>query len=194
MTQQEKKEYSTNTLKRIDEWIVDCDLKTSILMAFTSVIITFIFTSEYIIKTLVIIFKDFIEYWRMHTGVFCFSRLIIIGFFITAYVFFIDGLYSLYLVLKAKTKATDITSQNGIMSDSFTYFNHIQSINYLDYKNKIDNMSEEELTEDYLSQIYINSVRAEEKFNCYNKALKRILIGLFFLISFILLVVIENSK
>lgn len=194
MTQQEKKDYSSNTLKRIDEWIVNCDLKTSILLAFTTVIITFIFTSEHIIKTLELIFKNFFEYWRTHTGVFCFSRFIIISFFITAYVFFITGLYSLYRVLKAKTKATDITTQNGITSDSFIYFKHIQSINYLDYKDKIDNMSKEELAEDYLSQIYINSVRAEEKFKCYNKALKRILIGLIFLITFILLVVIENSK
>src|SRR5690606_37961759 len=109
----EKIENSTKKLELINQWISNCDTKSSFILTFFGVVLTIIFTSN--------IGGDMI-------GSFSFSRAKEINYessgnfilFLTAITFFITSivtLYQIYSTLKGRVDAK-VYQQNGLKTNS----------------------------------------------------------------------------
>ncbi len=172
-----KIEIATQTLERNIGFVANCDNKTSIILAIIGVFLTIILTNDGL-NTIYRIINTCIE---MKT--FCsVMYLFVLGGTI---VVMILGIYNLCGVLIAKTSET---AKGLIATNSRIFFTGINNHgNCVVYKEKFYEMSEQELLDELLTQIYINSDIATQKYNKYNKGVKRTIIGFSLFVIFLLI-------
>lgn len=163
----DKIEVATQTLERNIAFVTNCDNKTSIVLAIIGVFLTIILTNDGL-NTIYEIIKACVE---MRT--FCsMMYLFVLG---VAIVVMILGIYNLGIVLIAKTSET---AEGVALTNSRIFFTGINRHgNYEVYKAKFYEMSEQELLDELIVQIYINSDIASKKYNKYNKGVKGTIIG-----------------
>lgn len=158
------------SLDRINAWISNCDQKAGILLATIGVMITVLFTTDFVdgIKNdIVSPFFDYLKFPRAYEFslfrclFFCFLFLVVIACVKTSF-------YS----LKTISATTDSKSINGdnpsLVSKSYLFFQTIADMNYAEFK---EFGGDEKYQDDLTSQIYINSKICAAKFAQYKKTL-----------------------
>lgn len=173
-----KIEIATQTLERNIGFITNCDNKTSIVLTIVGVFLTVIFTNDKFIKAIILIINK-----CMSNGNCINIILFLLLLFSIVKLFY--GMYKLASVLTAKISGD---SNNEVSkNNSMIFFSGINSRSYQDYHSKFYLMSKKELFDELISQIYINSYIASEKYNNFNLGLRQISIGLVIFIVVLLL-------
>lgn len=156
----------TEALERVNLWISNCDTKISFALALASAILGIFFTNgnikESLNKVLSIV---------MNLDKSIILPTITIIFFI---VFIISLLLSIYFLLKGlwgNFGSSLYREEKGLETKSLLFFKTISELKFDNYKSKVININEEILENDYLSQVYINSVICKRKFKNYNRGI-----------------------
>ena len=151
------KDDAYQTLGLINSWINNIDTKASFALAFQAVVIGFCFNNGWpsaidkIVNTLP---KD---------------RIILDWICAIAVVLFIVGsaLSALFLLLTLVAKTKNTTGKKSVM-----FFGTIAASSLNDYKSKVMNMSDVDLTKDLLEQVHTNSCICTVKFKRYSTGMK----------------------
>ncbi|PET27185.1 hypothetical protein CN518_27620 [Bacillus anthracis] len=155
-----------NLIERLDrnlDWIKSCDTKASIVIAVLGVFLT-IFTSENSIDMLKTILSQPIKHIS-------FSNFLYLISFISSLAIFIFGLYCLIRVLIPRlSKETQVYERT--YNDSLYFFETIAKNSFQEFKNKVEQTSEDDEIKDILFQIYINAKICTIKYNYYSKGIK----------------------
>jgi hypothetical protein len=178
-----------STLERITNWIENSDSKSSIMMAFVGIFVSILFTNEFILNSLQEMIKPIYLFWETRSGSFDLLITIKLVVFICLSYFLLSTLFYLIKSLTAKTCSKQ-TGDNGVMTDSLIHFGSIQNRTYDEFKSSILAETDTNKYEDVLSQIYINSKRCQEKFDCYNKSVKKIKISIVLFVLFIIILIL----
>lgn len=172
-----KIEIATQTLDRNIGFVTNCDNKTSIVLATFGVLIAIILTNEglnnilNIVKSCVKV-KNFCNIFYL----ICFSGAILT---------ILLGFINLGSVLVAKT-SEDAAGKNN--TNSRIFFSGIKKIgDCQSYRYSFYTMSNEDLLNDLILQIYINADIATTKYNRYNRGLRFIVIGFIIFIALLLI-------
>lgn len=190
-------------MDRIIEWVKACDTKASIMLALVSLMLSFVFTSDFVLEGLKDIFSSVSNYDSDNKS--SLSGLLTILFLLASVYSLMGSIYRFIMVVYSKPKESLEEPKkmslvfrlfNGLfryqwrnLNDSNTkknsliHLNHIASLSYEQFKKDI-NSNEYDETDDYLSQIYINSQRCSEKFDDYNSGIRWMLRALPCLIVF----------
>lgn len=172
-----KIEIATQTLERNIGFVANCDNKTSIVLAIIGVFLTIILTNDGL-NAIYGIINTCIE---MKT----FCSIIYLFFLGGTIVVMLLGIYSLCGVLIAKTSET---AKGLTATNSRIFFTGISKDGNCEvYKEKFYEMSEQELLDELIAQIYINSDIASKKYSKYNKGVKWTIIGFGLFVVFILI-------
>lgn len=166
----------------VNNWISNCDSKSSYLLTFFGVITTIIFTSDFgesIINALH--FSKSIENTPETISNFF--------FFVFSILFLTSSLatfYCSFLSLKARIDSS-VYSQTDLISSSNIFFGTIREKEFKIFNQTATSESDEEFLSDLNSQIFINSNIASVKFKYYNLSLISMLItvGIFLLLAII---------
>lgn len=163
----EKIEIATQTLERNIAFVSNCDNKTSIVLTAVGVLLTIILTNEGANEITRIIRQC------ISNTTFCDVFFMGCGLFSAAVLLF--GMYDLVRVLVAKVSE----SAHGLTEKpSRIFFTGIHSNGAVcDYFDKFNTITKDELLEELVTQIYINSDIAVQKYSLYNKGLKCTTIG-----------------
>jgi hypothetical protein len=176
-----KIENSTKKLELINQWISNCDTKSSFILTFYGVVLTIIFTSNIgsdLINTISFTRAEEVDFESIENFILFLTTM---AFFITSIVTF----YQIYLTLKGRIDI-QIYSQNGLQADSNIFFGSIASKTFQAFENESNIDDESIYLNDLNSQIFINSNIVSEKFKNYNKSLYWMFISLgFFILSII---------
>lgn len=173
---------STKKLELINQWISNCDTKSSFILTFYGVVLTIIFTSNIggemistfsFSKTKEVNCESFINFILLLTT---------IAFFITSIVTF----YQIYSTLKGRIDA-NFYKQNGLKTDSNIFFGSIASKTYDNFENESNNQDELTYLNDMNSQVFINANIASEKFKHYNKSVLWMFISLGIFLFYVIL-------
>jgi len=172
------KDTAFNILDRIIGFINNCDNKASVVLGIWGVALVILFTNEGITNLKNIILTIF-EINSFVTAIFFVLLICFVGLFVA-------GIIKLISVLFA---TTNHETEEELECDSKIYYGDIKKKTYKQYKEKMVSSSEEELLNDIISQIHINSHICSNKFLRYNQGIKLSFIGF---IGFITLWFIGN--
>lgn len=163
----EKIEIATQTLERNIGFVTSCDNKTSIVLAILGVFLTIILTNDSL-NTIYDIFSTCIE-----AGTFC--DIIYLLLLIGAILIMFFGIYNLCGVLIAKTSEV---AKGQSVSKSRIFFTGISEHENCEvYRKRFYKMSEHELLDELITQIYRNAEIARQKYKMYNHGVKLVIIG-----------------
>lgn len=172
-----KIEIATQTLDRNIGFVTNCDNKTSIVLAAFGVLLAIILTNEGL-KEIFSIVKTCIA-----TKTFC--NIFYLLCFAGAIFVMVLGVFNLGSVLVAKTSVETIVREDK--NSRIFFAGIIKSGDYKTYNRSFFAMSNEDLLNDLIEQIYINADIASIKYATYNLGLKRTIIG--FILFVVLLLV-----
>lgn len=173
------KEDVYKNLDNIISWINNSEVKASIALGLFGVIITVLFTNDSLIKKYADLFKEVIKNVN-------FSDVLYILFIILSIGTIFLGLYKLIKVL-----IPTLQTKFNLKKPSHIYFGSIANFNSsLEFKESLNDTTEEELMDDLLNQVYINSIICMNKFNNFQIGLKFSLSGFLLLIFLIIIGII----
>jgi len=185
MDNQTKDEIAEKTIDRINFWLGNVDSKVSFVLSFAGIFLGFIFASDSITKSIEGYIK-FIISNDLTLGKFIFSCIALL-LFIASMVFMGISIYNLLGALKGRINP-DTYSQANLETKSILFWGSIaNSTNYTAYKQKIDLLTDVNLSNDLKSQAYINSLICTKKFELYNKAINKLTWGIILFVLFKLL-------
>ncbi len=176
----------TNSIKRYDIvclWINNCDSKSSFLLAFYGVLLSFIASSSLIDKIKKTLSLSINKKCIDGESIIKFVSLVCLLLFIF---FTIRFFYFIYNTLKARINP-NVFTQNNLMTNSNLFFQTISQNNYEDFENLINSENKTDFLSDLNSQIYINSKIATIKFNNYNTSISSTFLGLLFFMLYVYL-------
>lgn len=168
-----EKEELISRMDRIIRWVEICDTKTSIILAVQAMVLTIICSTDFVFDAVKKVLHDTI--FLKGEKEFCFWGFMVIVFLLLLIMAFSKSLYHLFKVLEAKTDAGQTKDENVRDKDSLIHFQCIADKkafkNYIAFHEKIESETEIDEMHDLLSQVYINSIRCNEKYDQYNKGL-----------------------
>lgn len=162
----ERIEKSLKKLEIINQWISNCDTKSSFVMTFFGVILTIIFTSNIgndMIQSLSFSKANEIDWKSVKKFI---GLIVTISFFISS----IITLYHIYLTLTGRIDSK-IYTQDKLNINSNLFFGTISNKTFKDFEVETNGENSEKYLNDINSQIFINSNIVTEKFKYYNKSL-----------------------
>lgn len=166
---EEQIEEAKASLDRINGWINSCDSKAGTVLALIGVLLTIIFTNDGMAEM-----YNVLQYIIPTTN-FCTDIYIIflgISVFMLCY-----GIMRLILTLVARINS-NIYQQPGLITNSVLFFGKISNrSSYQVFQNDILSIKKDDYLKDLLSQVYINSKIANEKYVNYNIGIKWTIIG-----------------
>ena len=172
-----KIEIATQTLDRNIAFIVNCDNKTSIVLATVGVLLAIILTNEGLNEIFHIV-KSCIDMRN-------FCSILYLVFFASATFILGIGLFNLGRVLVARISEEAIGEKG---KDSRIFFMGIKKCGDARAYTKIFyTMSKEDLLNNLIDEIYINAIIAATKYKTYNFGLGCAVVG-FILFGFLLLI------
>lgn len=173
---------STKKLELINQWISNCDTKSSFILTFYGVVLTIIFTSN--IGGEMISTFSFSKAKEVNCESFGNFILLLttIAFFITSVITF----YQIYLTLKGRID-TKVYDQNGLKTNSNIFYGSIASKTFESFENESNNEEELAYLNDLNSQVFINANIACEKFKHYNKSVLWMFISLGIFLFYVIL-------
>ena len=184
MNTEQKNNYSIEVHNQIIGWTENCDTKASIVLAFIGVLVSVVFTSEFILGTIGAQINNIITYWRDGSGSFSILSTMMFVSLLGFVTFMSLCCYYSILSLKANIKCAD---------DSIIFFGKIALNTKEEYIEKVNKMAEEEFETDKLSQIHNCATICDNKFKNYNKSMKYLSFGLLCFICFILFTIILKA-
>lgn len=185
MDNQTKDEIAEKTIDRINFWLGNVDSKVSFVLSFAGIFLGFIFASDSITKSIEEYIK-FITSNDLTFGKFIFSCIALL-LFIASMVFMGISIYNLLGALKGRINP-DTYIQANLETKSILFWGSIaNSTNYTAYKQKMDSLTDVNLSNDLKSQAYINSLICSKKFELYNKAINKLTWGIILFVLFKLL-------
>lgn len=163
-------------MNRIIEWVKVCDTKTSIMLSALSVMLTISFTSDAIVYHISdLALRMFDKHYYLYDGI-CFLGLLSLFALLLSCFFALWSGYCFMKVLYAKKNEDQFGNEH--YTKSLIHFQHISSLTYEDFKDKMQICTDDNWDKDLLSQIHINAMRCNEKFNDYNTGIKWFAISL----------------
>ncbi len=175
-------EKSTKRLEFINQWILNCDTKSSFVLTLFGVLLTIIFTSDVgggMIATLSFIKSESFSGESFHK----FSLLVLtVAFIITS----IKTFFHIFSTLKGRIDPTAY-AQGGLNMDSNIFFDAIAKKTFQDFETKSNTEDEKVFLNDLNSQIFINASIVSAKFRQYNKSLLWMFISLLIFIVYVVL-------
>lgn len=175
-------EKATKKLDSINQWISNCDTKTSFVLTFFGVVLTIIFTSnvgEEMISSFSFQNADEVN----QKSIFNFFLVLISSFFIISSLI---TFYHIYLTLKGRIN-DKVYGQNALNTDSKIFFRSIASKTFENFEKESNSEDESAYLNDLNSQVFINANIVTLKFKHYNKSLLWMSISLTTFLAFILL-------
>jgi len=181
----QKKEEAVRTLERINFWIGNCDTKISFALAFSGILIGAFFASSIINGSLTKLVDGFFNLKSMvRLGDTQMPLIIITVVVLACFVFFmIRSIYNLFMGIKGDIDESNY-HQPGLITNSNLFFGTIGQHSFNEFKNSFETQTSEQVLDDFLSQVYINSKRCQQKFSLYNKGVTCLIYST---VSFILL-------
>lgn len=164
-----KKDEAIDILDRTIGFIENCDNKASIMLGIFAAIVALVFSTDGVVEikrivTIAIINKSF-------------CSVLFLLFWGISFLTLIIGIYYFISTLTAKIDCADMVEEN-LELDSKIFFRNIAKNNtYIQYKAKLLGLSDIDLLNDLISQIYINSCICSKKFDKYALGLKLSTIG-----------------
>lgn len=175
----EQIEEAKASLDRINGWINSCDSKAGTTLALTGVLLTIVFTNDGLTAMYNVLQKSIppVNFCTvLYLGLLGISALVL-GY----------GMVRLVLTLVAKIDS-NVYTEPGMITESVLFFGNISNrASYQIFQSDVLDMKKEDYLKDLLSQIYINSKIANEKYVNYNKGIKWTIIGF---ITFIVMILI----
>ena len=195
-------------MDRIIDWVKTCDTKASIMLTLVCLVLSFIFTSDFVMVG----FSKIIQSLRIYidsSGTSSIYDISVSGVLavvcMVLYLYFTLGsIYRLIMVLYSKINESLIEdglkkavyktanflfkykpsekTTSGVYMDSLIHFNNIANKDCFNVFVEAMRVSGENETNDLLSQIYINAIRCQEKFKDYNEAIKWMICSFPFLV------------
>lgn len=153
-------------LDRINQWIVNCDNKSMILVTLVGIIVGILFATNYIEKLLAIY-----SYICSH------PTYINLGYFIVSIISIFLILLGIWNIIQSIIARTEIPADNGLITNSLIYYGTISNYEYEEYVKNVKEIDKESLKQEIISQIYINSKICTKKFKNYNNGLKFSILG-----------------
>lgn len=176
---EEQIEEAKASLDRINGWINSCDSKAGIVLALVGVLLTIIFTND-----------GMAEMYKVLQNIVSpknFCTILYIGFLLVSIFVLCYGIARLIFTLIARIDS-NVYKEPGMITDSVLFFGKISNkASYQVFQSDILNMTKEEYLNDILSQIYINSKIANEKYVNYNKGIWWTIIGFIAFIAMFLI-------
>lgn len=174
-------EKATKKLDSINQWISNCDTKSSFVLTFFGVVLTIIFTSK--------VGEEMISSFSFQNAdevnqktVFNFFLVLISSFFIISSLI---TFYHIYLTLKGRIN-DKVYGQNALNTDSKIFFRSIASKTFENFEKESNTEDKSEYLNDLNSQVFINANIVTLKFKHYNKSLLWMSISLITFLAFIL--------
>lgn len=195
-------------MDRIIDWVKTCDTKASIMLTLVCLVLSFIFTSDFVMVG----FSKIIQSFRIYIDFSDTSNIrdisvsgVIAVVSMVFYLYFTLGsIYRLIMVLYSKINESLIEDSlkkvvyktanflfkykpsekttSGVYMDSLIHFNNIANKDSFNAFVEAMGVPGENDANDLLSQIYINAIRCQEKFKDYNAAIRWMLYSIPFLI------------
>lgn len=175
------REDKLRTLERVIDWVKTCDTKVSYVMTLQGVLLTIIFTSEFIydigdtFTRKVNISFDQNSITAFVECIFLYATLLLI------FTSLIHAYFSLTIRIDNK-----IHKQDSLLIESILFFGSIQKYSYKDYKKRVQELTKEDFEEELDSQIYINSKVCYSKFYHYQKNIQYFAISIVLAIGYII--------
>src|SRR5690554_572396 len=175
-------EKATKKLDSINQWVSNCDTKSSFVLTFFGVVLTIIFTSK--------VGEEMMSSFSFQNAdevnqktVFNFFLVLISSFFIISSLI---TFYHIYLTLKGRIN-DKVYGQNALNTDSNIFFRSIASKTFENFEKESNSEDKSKYLNDLNSQVFINANIVTLKFKHYNKSLLWMSISLITFLVFILL-------
>lgn len=175
-------EKATKKLDSINQWISNCDTKSSFVLTFFGVVLTIIFTSKVGEEMIGSFSYQNADEINRKTVFNFFLVLISLFFIISSLITF----YQIYLTLKGRIN-DKIFGQNALNTNSNIFFRSIASKTFEIFEKESNSEDKLEYLNDLNSQVFINANIVTLKFKHYNKSLLWMSISLITFLAFILL-------
>ena len=159
------KEDMYKNLEIINQWINNSDSKTSIVLGLVGILLTIIFTNSTMVKTLLDIIKNLINNVSFSDVLY----LLLLGY--TIFICF----YGLWLLIRVLLPTLKMNKKE---IKSYMYFGSVSNYaTFKDFKDELENASDEDIIDDLLNQIYQNSIICNKKYINFINGIKYFLIG-----------------
>ena len=187
------KDDAYKTLDITNMWIENVDSKISYALAFIGILLGFIITKDKPIDigdTVVDILEKTSMFLASSNRVFNITieknilALVLLTALTTTAIISI-----IYLLIALKGNiGLDEYNEDGLNIESNIFWGSISKKRYIDFKNEVTNINENDLINDITSQIFINSKICNKKFENYNKGIRYIIftVIIFFIYNFII--------
>lgn len=155
-------------LEQTQEWIKNCDTKTTTILALVGAIFIVLFASDS--------FAKIIQIWTIffYSENLCFARIYLL-FTIVSWLIFAMGIYYFWKVLYARLDNKKYQYPSEYKSN--LYFGDIVNCEIDSYSSTIKSLGEEELRDDISRQIYICADICNQKFMYYTDGMKYMGLG-----------------
>lgn len=183
---EENRQNLEQRMDRIIEWVKACDNKASILLSIDALIITILLAGDYFMNGIRTTISTVIS--EDYSSV-TFSGTTAVVCLIVSIICLLVSLYYCLKVVGAKTEESQ-TGASGVHKESLIHFHHISKLSFEDFVAQMTTEDEDKYLKDLYSQIYINAVRCNEKFNDYNAAVNAIRIAIPFALGYIVFITI----
>jgi len=168
------KEGLRDNLDKVNMWIGNCDQKASIVLAVLGVVLTILFTGDFVKHLRHILLDPIQQAWPEICGVWNVWQWVIMVLLMIVAIFGVSSVYHLLFALRAKTDLRKL-SQEGMQSRSMLHYEEVAKRAYKEYcEEKVD------LLNDLRTQVYVNSCICSTKFNHYKKGIRRLELALAF--------------
>lgn len=176
-----KIERAEKTLQMINQWIANCDTKSSFILTFYGVMLTIIFTSKIGEGILDVFSFECATEWNKES-VKNFFRLLFVFLFIG---FVVKVFYEIFNTLIGRIDPKK-SKEKGLDTQSKIFFGTISKRSFEDFETSSNKEIEEEYLKDLHSQIFINAHIVSKKFKHYNKSIKWLSISLIIFLIYII--------
>lgn len=174
-------EKAEKTLQMINQWIANCDTKSSFILTFYGVMLTIIFTSKIGEEVLDVFSFECAKEWNKES-IKNFFRLLLVSLFIG---FVVKVFYEIFNTLIGRIDP-EKCKEKGLDTQSKIFFGTISKRSFEDFETSSNTEIEEEYLKDLHSQIFINAHISSKKFEHYNKSIKCLSISLMLFLIYLI--------
>lgn len=140
-------------LNHINNWINNCDQKAAIIMAFLSVMVPLIFTTDLFTSHIIRLAIPIKDYWLNNEGCFSFFNFILCSILVILGYSIVTCIYFLLQVINGRIDENEF-NQEGIEIDSLFFFGTISKKSFNTFRDQISDAAYNS-NNDLLSQIYL---------------------------------------
>ena len=188
MDKKDINEYADKIYDQVSGWINNCDSKASILLALIGVFLPIAFTSDFLQEGITAELKYIVTLFSGNCSCRAWGSVLLILLLGVSAFYFIKSLRSLFVVLFAR-----LEDSRKEENPSVSFYKSIGEHSYEEYKQLVDGISEEQLTEDKLRQVYDCSKICTKKFLNYNQGISATQLALAFFGAYVALFLVINS-